>query len=157
MLDKTLFENSINLLIVDDSPTYLALLEQLLSKIDSYDINVFSASTVSQSIEILKSKPIDICISDYYLKNETALELIDGLMETEMNLPVIVISGETSEDLTSLLLSYGALDLIEKDDLSPAMLDRSIRYAIRRTQIDNHINNLIIENMQKSMPVQGID
>ena len=92
---------------------------------------------------------------DYYLKNETALELIDALMESDINLPVIVISGETSEDLTSLLLSYGALDLIEKNDLSPAMLDRSIRYAIRRTQIDNHINNLIIENMQRTAIEQG--
>lgn len=157
MLDNKPFEKSINVLILDDNPSYLALLEQQLSKIDHYTINAFPATCVDEAFTLINQQPIDICISDYYLQNETAIDLIDGLLEKNLNLPVIVISGESTEDLTSLLLSYGALDLIEKQDLSPAMLDRSLRYAIRRNQIDQHINNLIIENMQKTLGDKGID
>ena len=151
MLDNKPFDESINVLILDDNPSYLAILEEQLSKIKQYKINTFAKTSVEEAFEVIEKQEIDICISDYYLKNETALGLIDGLVKYKMNLPVIVISGESTEDLTTLLLSYGALDLIEKKDLTPAMLDRSLRYAIRRNQIDKHINNLISENMQKTL------
>ncbi len=151
MLDNKPFDESINVLILDDNPSYLAILEEQLSKIKQYKINTFAKTSVEEAFEVIEKQEIDICISDYYLKNETALGLIDGLVKYKMNLPVIVISSESTEDLTTLLLSYGALDLIEKKDLTPAMLDRSLRYAIRRNQIDKHINNLISENMQKTL------
>ena len=147
MLDSKSFIDTVNILIIDDNPTYLALLEEYLLKITNYEVNVYPNTNINAALDVLKNNEIDICVTDYYLKNETAIDLINQLTEQGYDLPVIVISGESTEDITSLLLNYGALDLIEKDDITPAILDRSIRYAVRRGQIDAHINNLIVENM----------
>lgn len=151
MLDHKPFDHTLNVLVLDDSVSYLELLEHKLSKIDSYKLNVFTSRSIKEAFEHIDGESIDICISDYYLENETALGLIDGLAQRELNFPVIVITGDANEDLTPLLLSHGALDLISKDDLTPALLDRSIRYAIRRNQIDKEIDSLIVENVQKSL------
>ncbi|MFW8591672.1 chemotaxis protein CheB [Glaciecola sp. 2405UD65-10] len=143
ILDTKPFTQQLNVIILDDSAAYLELLESQLSQINEYQINIFKCSNVKQAFSLIRKNDIDICICDYYLKDETALNLIDGLTHKEIVVPVIVITGDKSDELTPLLLSHGALDLIDKDELSPALLDRSIRYAIRRHQIDLHIEELI--------------
>ncbi|MGB3725696.1 MAG: chemotaxis protein CheB [Glaciecola sp.] len=135
-LDTKPFKQSIDVLILDDSAAYLELLENQLSKIDDYHINVHMCNNVKQAFSIIEQQAIDVCICDSYLKDETALDLIDGIAGQRLNIPVIVITGAASDDLTPVLLSHGALDLIEKEDLSPKLLDDSMRYAIRRHEID---------------------
>jgi len=149
-LDTAPFTDKLNLLILDDSAAYLELLEQQLLKITDYKLNLFKCTSVAEALILIEKQDIDICISDFYLDNETALSLIDGINEKEQKLPVIVITGDQNEDLTPLLLSHGALDLIVKDDITTALLDRSIRFSIRRNQIDERISNLINENIEKN-------
>lgn len=144
ILDTEPFTQQLNVIILDDSAAYLELLESQLLEIKAYEINVHRCSNVKEAFALIKKRNIDLCICDYYLKDESAIDLIDGLAEKELIIPVIVITGDSSDELTPLLLSHGALDLISKEDLSSAFLDKSIRYAIRRYQIDQHIDDLII-------------
>lgn len=46
-------------------------------------------------------------------------------------------------EYSALLLSHGILDLVEKEHLNPQLLAQSIRYAIRRRQIDDQIKEAI--------------
>jgi len=149
MLDTKPFNDVIRVLTLDDNPNHLELLNQQLSKISSFELQVHAASSITEAFECIEDNNIDICLCDYYLENENALNFIDRLALNEVNIPVIVITGDANENLNPLLLSHGALDLIEKDEISPALLDRSIRFAIRRNQIDSHIAGLIAENVSK--------
>jgi two-component system CheB/CheR fusion protein len=150
MLDTTTFEQEVRILILDDNTSYLELLEQQLLAINSFAIKVVQAKSISEAFDKIEQQDIDICVADYHLENETALDFIDQLSEKEIDLPVIVITGESHDVLNPVLLSHGALDLIEKEEITPALLDRSIRFAIRRKQIDDNIAGLIVDNVNKA-------
>jgi len=150
MLDTKPFNDAITVLILDDNTHHLELLSQQLSEINSFKLQVHAVGSIKEAFEFIKDHEVDICLCDYYLENENALNFIDSLAFKEINIPVIVITGDANENLNPLLLSHGALDLIEKDEISPALLDRSIRFAIRRNQIDGHIAGLIEENFRKT-------
>jgi two-component system CheB/CheR fusion protein len=146
MLDTHPFKDKVNVLILDDNESYLELLSSKLTEINSFEVNVLSATTIKEAFVHIDKHTINVCISDYYLQHESAIEFIDSIQNMGLDLPVIVITGDANDELTPLLLAHGAMDLIEKDDLSPALLARSIRYTIRRNEIDSQLNKLILEN-----------
>jgi two-component system CheB/CheR fusion protein len=150
MLDNKTFNKVVRVLIVDDSPSYIDLLTQQLENIDTFKLDITSASGIDEALAHIATSMFDICIADYYLENESAINLIEELTSREVLLPVIVVTGDANEDLSPLLLSHGALDLIEKDEITPALLDRSIRFAIRRNEIDEHITTLIVDSFNKT-------
>lgn len=148
MLDDKPFNDTLNILVLDDNETYLEIIGQHLQSINSYQANIYKALCCENAIELVQKHNIDICIVDFHLQNETAIDFLDELNKLNIDMPTIVVTGERQEDLTPILFSHGALDLIEKDTISPTLLDKSIRYAIRRNQIDKNIESLIIKNNQ---------
>jgi two-component system CheB/CheR fusion protein len=149
MLDTQPFEEVVSILIIDDNVSHLETLEHQLLGIDHFKLNILRAETINEAFEKLANNKVDLCFSDYFLENETALDMINRLEDENINLPVIVLTGDINKELNPLLLAHGAIDLIEKDEISPALLDRSIRFAVRRNQIDEHIADLIVDSVDK--------
>ncbi len=143
VLDTEPFLDSVNILIVDDQVADLVVLENELQEIEAFKPAVYQASSVDSAIDLVLKTDIDICLVDYHLNDETALDLIDAFSQQDIQVPVVVVTAVAETDLNALLLSHGALDLIDKSDLSPQLLSRSIRYAIRRRQIDSQIDKVI--------------
>lgn len=143
MLDTKEISEELNVLILDDCPVYLEFLEQQLLLVDMYKIKVFHASSTRSALKQIAKHHIDICISDFYLGDETALNFIDSKESKHIDVPVIVITADSDQELSPLLLSHGVLDLIDKKVMTPALLGRSIRFAIRRHQIDADFSDLI--------------
>lgn len=150
ILDNEPFSNHLKVLVIDENDSYLDILKQHVTAIASYQTKVFTAGTCAGALSIIDDQDIDVCIVDFYLQNETAIDFLDHLVELEINMPTIVITGGANDDLNPILFSHGALDLIEKDNVSPASMEKSIRYAIRRNQIDQNITTLIAKNVQSS-------
>ena len=145
-LDSEPFDRPIHVLVLDDNEVDLALLEERIKDIKKFNIEVFSANNIQDANQLVQRQPIDVCIADYYLNEDTALQFIDELQAINIDVPVIVVTGDVSGDLSPILLSHGVLDLISKPDLSTALIERSIRFAIRRKEIDQHIGKYIGSN-----------
>ncbi|WP_371192528.1 chemotaxis protein CheB [Glaciecola sp. SC05] len=143
MLDEKPLNEQLNVLILDDCPVYLEFLEQQLLLVDDFKVTIFRASNTKAALKMISKHDIDICVSDFYLEDETALSFIDSLTTIDVNIPVIVITADADQELSPLLLSHGVLDLIDKKVMTPALLGKSIRFAIRRHQIDANFSSLI--------------
>lgn len=82
----------------------------------------------------------DVALVDQYLEGgETGLELVGRLREAGGAFPVVMVSGYADATLARAALSLGIFDLIDKADLSPALLDRAIRYAIRDWRTERYL------------------
>ncbi|MFC4700188.1 chemotaxis protein CheB [Glaciecola siphonariae] len=149
MLDNHTFQSPLSVLLLDDSETQLAIWTAQIDEIQSYEVRTYQSATIEEALALIEKYHIDVCISDFYLKDETAIDFIDALRAAKLDLPIIVATGDMDESLNPLLFSHGALDLIDKVDINPALLDRSIRYAIRRKQIDAQIEGLIPDSVDK--------
>lgn len=142
-LDNTELTEKLNVLLVDDNDIELQLMTERLQGIDDLKLAIHVTHNSDEALEVLEQTSIDLCISDYYLEKETALDLVDKLKASNNIFPTLVVTGSDVKDLAPMLISHGILDIIQKSDLSSILLSKSIRYAVRRKQIDRQIQGLL--------------
>ena len=100
------------ILIVDDSQD----MRQFLTTIMSRDYNVEQAEDGAQAKQILRTKPIDLVISDLMMPNVDGLELTQFIKKNpELDyIPVILLTAKTAIESRLQALQYGADDYVTK-------------------------------------------
>jgi two-component system CheB/CheR fusion protein len=138
----------LNVLVVDDDETSQVVLTEMLRGIDDFAAIVTPVSSVAEAIVKMEAGDIHVCVSDYHLLGETAIELAEAFAQKGYKQPLVVVTGQQGDELRPFLLSHGVLDLLDKDDMTPTSLAKSIRYAVRRRQIDGSINQALADATQ---------
>lgn len=123
--------NGIRLLLVDDDPDYIFLVKDILDSLPM-SLCVKAVTSIPEATANFIEEEVDICICDYMLGAQTGLDLLRHAKEVSSSIPVIILTnhGDVAIDLEAMKL--GAMDYLPKEDLSPTMLDRAIRYALER-------------------------
>jgi CheY-like chemotaxis protein len=70
---------------------------------------------------------------------EDGVHLLRQARELNARLPFILLTGSEMPDLDQTALAAGASDYLVKGQITPAMLDRSIRYAIKHRQAEEEL------------------
>ncbi|HUN09083.1 MAG TPA: response regulator [Aggregatilineales bacterium] len=122
-------------LVVDDSPAQLALIEQLLFSAPHYQFVVQTALSFESAQKQILSGTYDALLVDYQLGTRSGIELLEWAQDNKCTTPVILITGQSNHDLDLEAISLGAADYLEKTELRPATLERAIRYAVERGRI----------------------
>lgn len=94
-------------LLLEDDPVWQPLLVRILHRIDR-NIDVVVSSEAGQAFGIIRDKgPFDFVIADYQLDGaRTGLDLWDILLEQDLRIPFILISGRTREEFLADLRGY---------------------------------------------------
>jgi signal transduction histidine kinase/CheY-like chemotaxis protein/putative methionine-R-sulfoxide reductase with GAF domain len=116
------------LLVDDDEDDYVVIRDTLSSSFPSkFDLRWEMGS--DGALDALSCSPYDVCLLDYMLGGRDGLELLETI-RSKYDLPIILLTGHGWYELDLQAMKAGAADYITKDLLSPALLERSIRYAI---------------------------
>ena len=99
------------ILVVDDEPDILELLEITLSRMGS---QVRSAGNVTQAKALLEKNPFDLCLTDMKLPDGDGLELMDYIQKNYPTMPVAVITAHGSMETAIRALKNGAFDFVSK-------------------------------------------
>jgi serine phosphatase RsbU (regulator of sigma subunit) len=119
-------------LLVEDDEGDALLVRECLREAGLADDDVIWCRTVAEGIEALVQKPACVLL-DLGLPDAQGLEALHAVVATVTTAPVIVLTGR--HDRTGLdAVAAGAQDYLIKDDLTPELLDRTIRYAVQRRQ-----------------------
>jgi signal transduction histidine kinase len=119
----------IRLLVVDDDPQALPLVEMAL--MDAHFERVIEvAATVASGLERIKADEHDIYLIDHRLPDGTGISLIHEAKKAGITKPFILMTGYGSGALDEAAFHEGAADYVEKHLLA-AHLERAIRYAVR--------------------------
>ncbi|WP_127713970.1 response regulator [Halobacteriovorax sp. HLS] len=73
--------NNITVLIVDDEPDILELMEE---EFIYYGYKTLTAECGNDAIELIRSKPIDIIVSDYKMPNGNGMAVLDAVQLIDM-------------------------------------------------------------------------
>jgi len=84
---------------------------QRLFKSQEWDCDLKVASSCHQALEFLNQGSYDIVLLDYNLSDGTGLELLSQIH----NIPVIFISGSSTESVIIQAMKAGAYDFLIKD------------------------------------------
>ena len=102
---------------------------------------------------------LDLILLDYRLPDIDALQLIADIKTLNLNLPLIVLTGQGDEKIAVEIMKAGAADYLAKSAIEPGVLAKSIGNAIRIHQAEQAVelankrlratNELLIDKNQE--------
>lgn len=128
-------------LIVDDEPDILQLLEIALARMN---LNTLSAKSLTEAMGLLEHHEPDLCLTDMRLPDGNGLQLVEHVQQLDRDLPVAVITAHGSVEAAIDALKLGAFDFVSK----PVALDKLrelVGHALnlKRTDSTSTTRNLI--------------
>ena len=104
----------IRVLHVDDEPALADVVAAFLER--EYDrINVETATSPSDGLQLLADCEIDCVVSDYDMPGMNGIEFLDAVREQFSELPFILYTGKGSEEIASDAISAGVTDYLQKE------------------------------------------
>src|SRR6188768_2600250 len=125
---------NISLLVVDDDEDDFILLKSYLEDLRNYKFSFQWTPAYTDALELMKQNKHDVVVIDYLMGSHTGLELLKAAMEGGCRMPVIVLTGKGSHTIDLEAMELGAADFLVKSEINGEKLERSIRYAIERTE-----------------------
>ncbi len=129
----------LRLLLIEDSEDDAILLLRTLKKA-GYEFEHERVETPEATLAAL-GKPWDIIISDYVIPGFGGLEALKLVQEQHLDIPFLIVSGQSGEDSAVSAMKAGAHDYVMKDNLirlGPAigreLQEADVRRARRQAQ-----------------------
>ncbi len=133
MMDQHDFE----VLLVEDDDDDALIMGKLLSRLGK-SVNhyrVVRAPSLEKSLELLTQKHFDLILLDLQLPDSRGLDTLRRLQPSAAGVPIVVCSGITDENIAADAVAGGAQDYMMKDQMSPELFERVLRYALERRKI----------------------
>ena len=126
-------------LLIEDSPADARLIGEMLREAEGKGLafELVWADSLAAGAQRLREGGIDVILLDLGLPESCGLDTLQRLRECAPPAPtLVVLSGLTDEDIALRALQAGAEDYLVKGQVDSALLVRSIRYAIGRSQAE---------------------
>ena len=139
-------EQELTIAVIDDDPGDTELLRQYLEDIREWDVDLLTYEDSGSARSGLAGRAVDAIFVDYLLGAETGLEVLEQLLSLNITAPIIMLTGQGSEEVAVQALKAGAADYMTKGTLSGDSLKRAIANAIEkrelRCSLEDHRKNL---------------
>lgn len=124
---------SLNILLVEDSPTDVLLAQEALGDHPQFYVTV--ADRLAKALQLLTDRSFDIVLLDLGLPDSQGLDTLVRLRQCNPAIPVIVMTARDDEKLAFQAVQEGSQDYLVKGQVQEGMLARAIRYAIERNAV----------------------
>src|SRR6185369_14817914 len=118
-----------HILIVDDDPSLRRMMFEYLQE---FQLKVSGVPNSRGMRECMDTEIIDLIVLDLKLKGEDGMNLLREL-RSRSRIPIIILTGRTSEADRIMGLEFGADDYLNKP-FNPRELLARIRTVLRRTR-----------------------
>src|SRR6186713_445485 len=98
-------------LVVDDEPDLLELLEMTLSRMG---LDTSRAESVGEALRMLDRDAYDLCLTDWNLPDGEGLRVVEHITQKALDVPVAVITAFGSPENAVAALKAGAFDYLAK-------------------------------------------
>jgi PAS domain S-box-containing protein len=124
--------NQTRVLVVEDNPADVRLLQEKLRAANVLDVRLFPVATLKAGLDLLESETFDVALVDLSLPDSDGLESLERLQAKAPQLPTIVITGRDDSETALQAVREGAQDYLIKGQGDGHLLVRSMRYASER-------------------------
>jgi two-component system chemotaxis response regulator CheY len=108
--------SEVRALIVDDSSVMRKIIERSLRQAGLEALVVFEAGSGMDALEVLRSKKVDLILSDINMPSMDGLEFVRqlGMQKLAVGVPIVMITTESSEEHVKQAIMAGAKGYIRK-------------------------------------------
>jgi sigma-B regulation protein RsbU (phosphoserine phosphatase) len=126
----------LNILLIEHDPDFARYLGEMLGQARDLTANMRWAADLTTGLSELHATTFDAAMLDLYVPDGAGLANIPLIRGQAPHVPIIAV-GESDDEIVALeAVDAGAQDYLVKSQLTPAWLERSIRYSIGRHRTD---------------------
>jgi diguanylate cyclase (GGDEF)-like protein len=135
-------QRPINVLLVESDPEDLDGLRNDLAETPGGPIELEWVSELATALQRLSAGGIDAVLLNPSLRDSDGIVSFERTNAFAPHVPIIVISDLDDDELAVSAVQGGAQDFLWKDEATPAVMIRSIRYAIERHRLLSALRSL---------------
>ena len=132
-------------LIVDDEPDILELLELALLRMG---LEVMRAAGVAAAMQQLEQEKFSLCLTDMRMQDGSGLDIVYHITERNLDVPVAVITAHGNLENAVAALKAGAFDYLSKPvslEQLRALVNSALRLPTCRSRADDAVSGLLGE------------
>lgn len=143
---------TIRVLLVEDDEDDYVLTRDLLSAIDGTRFDLHWVQDLAGALRAVEEAAHDVVLLDYRLGRHTALDFL-ARMPADFSTPVILLTGQGEHAADVAAMEAGAADYLVKSELTPALLERALRYAVRHLHLQEvlRLRNRAIDAVEEGI------
>ena len=143
-----------HLLLVEDNASDAQLLQSMLEGRRPRQYVTLHVATLKEAQAVVWEQSFDAVLLDLSLPDSHGLETIARLAAAAPNLPIVVLTGVTDEDVVQEAVRCGAQDYLIKGQADATAIARAIHYAIDRKQAEEALHEQRRELEAKNKELQ---
>jgi len=124
--------NLLTILVVEDNPADLFVLEGLLWKTRLHFNTLLRAVSFAETVKILAEHKPDLILLDLSLTDSVGIDSFNHINQIASDVPIIVLTGLVDMDMALETMARGAQDYLVKGEFEEKLLAKSIQYSIER-------------------------
>lgn len=125
----------IHVLHFEDNPGDAILIQDTLTGVRNINFRIALVERLSKGLQQLPDSDADIILLDLNLPDSKGLVTFEEVQKAAGNIPIIIMSGMSDEDLSLKAVKLGAQDYLVKGQVNANLLIRTIRYGIERQKL----------------------
>ena len=119
------------ILLIDDDRLQFRVTQAHFKNFQGEQYELEWASTYEEGLDKLLHGMHAACLLDYQLGERDGLQLIREAVSRGCQTTIVFLTAETAERVDIEAMNAGALDYLVKGEITPRMLERSLRYALK--------------------------
>lgn len=137
---------TMKLFLTDDHAVLVGGLMKIIEAEDELEV-VGSAGTVSDTMDQLSQKKVDLLITDYNLPDEDGLTLVRKVKRKYPDIKVLVLSMHDEAHLVKEILKEGIDGYLIKKDSHNELLDAIYTIRSGKTYLSSDVNKILIKGL----------
>jgi diguanylate cyclase (GGDEF)-like protein len=121
-----------HVLLVEDDEDDFVLTRDLLASIPGQQWDLTWACSYEEGLEALGRKDWKAILVDYLLGERDGIEFVRDSQARGCWAPIIILTGHGAQEVDHAAMRAGAMDYLEKGQITGPQLERSLRYAVER-------------------------
>jgi len=124
----------LRILLVDDDEDDRLVTRDMLAESGRAWYELTAVASYEDALTAIKAGQHDVYLIDYRLGEHDGLGLLREVRAQGDRKPIVLLTGAGDYDVDVEAMKAGAADYLVKGQISPALLERSIRYAVERAR-----------------------
>lgn len=133
----------LSILIVEDNPGDLFLLEELLRGSTLPIKQLIKVTSAGEACKVLQKEEINVVLLDLSLPDSNGLQSYEIVDEYAGSIPIVVLTGLIDMEIALETMASGAQDYLIKGEFDEKLLEKSIQYSIERKKSQESLRESI--------------
>jgi len=129
----------IRVMIIEDDPGDARLLEEYLRDAFGTRVCCETVPRLADAKERLSSNSFDVVLLDMMLPDSWGPDAVNDLLSVKADIPIVVTTNLKDPSSALQCLESGAQDYLNKSEITPELLERTVRYALERSTLQRSI------------------